>query len=106
MPGDVLIASDKRQFELRVDPEIYSIEVCKKSCYALMFLFSSKISVESKQLVINASINQETTETIPQLQELLLDELLDYSLRESISLKTEAVRNVILSNAFSKTRLV
>ena len=106
MPEEELISSDKRQFILRVESEIYSMEVCKKSCYAMMSLFSSQISKDGNEFVLNISVNQETSETRAQLQELLLDELLDYSLRESISHKTESIRNVILANAFSKTKLV
>ena len=71
-----------------------------------MALFSSKISKDHDEIVIRLSINQETSESEANLQELLLDELLDYSLRESISHKTESIRNVILANAFSKSNLV
>ena len=106
MPDNGLIASDKREFVLRLDSAIYSADVCKKASYAMMSLFSSQISTDGQDFVISVSVNQETAESVSQLQELLLDELLDYSLRESISQKTESIRNVILANAFSKTKLV
>jgi His-Xaa-Ser system protein HxsD len=106
MSEEELIGSDKRYFILRVEAEVYSMEVCKKACYAMMSLFSSQISKDGHEFVLNVSVNQETSESTAQLQELLLDELLDYSLRESISNKTESIRNIILANAFSKTRLV
>ena len=51
-------------------------------------------------------ISGEHTEEVDQIKALLLDELLDYSLRASIADQTENVRNIILSNAFSNTKLV
>mgnify|MGYP006426170945 CR=1 FL=1 len=101
-----LIATDQRSFDLEIDPEIYSLEVCKKACYALLAIISCNFEVTKKKIIIKAIVCGENSEEVEQLKALLLDELLDYSLRASIAEQTENVRNVILSNAFSKTKLV
>jgi His-Xaa-Ser system protein HxsD len=101
-----LIVSDKRRFELSVDVDVYSLEVCKKACYALMSLMSCQLEKNGEKVLIDARVNTDVSQDESELMELLLDELLDYSLRESISSKTEGIRNVILSNAFSNSRLI
>ena len=82
--------------------------VCQKACYALMNLISCSIgSVDSESFwTIEASISEGCEKSVSELKHLLLDELLDYSLREKISEKTEPIRNLILSNAFSNSGLV
>ena len=101
-----VIATDKRIFDLDVDSNIYSIDVCKKACYALMAYISCSFKISQSKITITAVISGEHTEDIDQIEALLLDELLDYSLRESISSQTENLRNIILSNAFSNTKLI
>ena len=101
-----VIATDKRSFELEIDPNVYSIEVCKKACYALMSYISCNLETSRSKITIKAMISGEHTEEVDQIKALLLDELLDYSLRASIADQTENVRNIILSNAFSNTKLV
>ena len=101
-----VIASDKRSFELDVDLNVYSLEVCKKACYALMAHISCNLAISKSQITIKAMVSGEYPEDVEQIKALLLDELLDYSLRASISDQTENIRNVILSNAFSNTKLV
>jgi len=100
-----LIASDKHSFELRVDAGVYSLEVCKKACYALMSHISCEIKYSAPEIIIYATCNGLTDYDPKELHALLLDELLDYSLRESIAQKSETLRNIILSNAFSNTKL-
>ncbi len=101
-----LIASSRPRFEVSVDVNVYSLEVCKKACYALMSLMSCQLRQLGETVVIEAHVNSDGKKDVPELTELLLDELLDYSLRETISSKTEGIRNVILSNAFSNSKLI
>lgn len=100
-----IIASDKESFELQFDADIYSIEVCKKACYALMSHISCKLEKNNNKIIITATPNSNHPESSEQIKALLMDELLDYSLRETIAKKTEDYRNIILSNAFSKSKL-
>lgn len=101
----VVIATDKGSFELKLDTDIYSIEVCKKACYALMSHISCQLGKTGNQITIVATLNSDHPEDKQQLKALLMDELLDYSLRETISSKTENIRDIILSNAFSNSKL-
>lgn len=101
-----VIASDRRSFELEVDREIYDLEVCKKACYALMAYISCKFEMDKSKITIKAIVSSEHSEELEEIEALLLDELLDYSLRASITIQTSNVKNIILSNAFSKTKLV
>jgi His-Xaa-Ser system protein HxsD len=101
-----VIATDKQVFKLELDVNVYSLEVCKKACYALMNYISCQLASSESHITITASINGDYTEDVDQMKALLFDELLDYSLRESISSQTENLRNIILSNAFSNTKLI
>tara|TARA_R110002074_G_scaffold242440_1_gene414283 strand:+ start:181 stop:498 length:318 start_codon:yes stop_codon:yes gene_type:complete len=103
---DSLIASDKSSFELRLDESVYSIAVIKKASYALMQLMSCLISNHDGKVTVKVTPTPDCDKGHNELEALLVDELLDYSLREIISDKTEPVRNLILSNAFSNTKLV
>ena len=71
-----------------------------------MNYISCQIDLVEQKIIITATLNDDCKKTIKELKSLLLDELLDYSLREIISEKTEHVRTLILSNAFSNTKLV
>lgn len=101
-----VIATESRSFQAKINPSIYSLLVCQKACYALMNYMSCKIDYVGDDLVIEVNVSDECDKTLDDLNHLLLDELLDYALREKISEKTEPVRNLILSNAFSNTGLV
>jgi His-Xaa-Ser system protein HxsD len=101
-----VIASDKCSFELRLDSKVYSLDVCKKASYALIDLLSCEIKVVDTDILISAVKSGDSELGANELHALLLDELLDYSLRESISSQTDNIRNIILSNAFSNTKLV
>jgi His-Xaa-Ser system protein HxsD len=103
---NTVIASDRWSCELELDQEVYSLEVCKKACYALMHYASCQIKKTDSSIRILARPGDDCSVTSQEFEALLLDELLDYSLRDSISAQTEDIRNVILSNAFSNTKLV
>lgn len=103
----MVIATDKRHLEFEIDSAVYSMECVKKSCYALMAIGSSEIrTLTDHQILVKMAILQDINQSDAEIRQLLFDELLDYSLRESISKQTEGVRNVILANAFSRSRLI
>lgn len=101
-----LITSDKLVFSMSLSKDVYSLSVCKKASYALMNLVSCEISISQESIDIKVLRNNQCELSESELELLILDELLDYSLREEISDKTEHIRTVILSNAFSNTKLV
>lgn len=71
-----------------------------------MSLASCEIQKEENVFTVTVNVLTDISQSDKEIRLLLLDELLDYSLRESISEQTEDVRNVILANAFSRSRLV
>lgn len=101
-----LIASDRHSFVVDIDQAVYSLTSVKKACYALMQFMSCQLSVDGDKIVIKSYPVADCAKGPEELEALLLDELLDYSLREIISEKTDPTRNLILSNAFSNTKLV
>lgn len=103
-----IIATDKRLIRMRIDEDVYSLESVKKACYAIMALASCEITkIEGGGgLEVLLYVVKDTNHSDAEISQVLLDELLDYSLRESIAEQTEDVRNVILANAFSRSRLV
>ncbi len=104
--ADGNIASDLDPFILEVDVDVYSLQVVQKACYALMRYISCSVSKENKKYSIRVLPSAGNTFCADELERMLLDELLDYSLRERIVEQTEPVRNLILANAFSRTTLV
>lgn len=101
-----LIGTDKSQFTLVLDQEVYSLTVVQKACYSLMHYMSCLVSISGGNVIVKANPSPEGEKPVSELESLLMDELLDYSLRETISQQTETVRNLILSNAFSNTKLI
>ena len=72
-----------------------------------MALASCEITkIEGGGLEVLLYVVKDTKHSDAEISQVLLDELLDYSLRESIAEQTEDVRNLILANAFSRSRLV
>ena len=71
-----------------------------------MSLASCEIQKEEALFTVTVNVISDASQSNNEIRLLLLDELLDYSLRESISEQTEDVRNIILANAFSRSRLV
>jgi len=104
---DDVIATDTVSFVLEVSLDVYNLHVCKKACYALMGLVSCEIDCdENNRARIEVTASKDCKLDEASLRQFLTDELLDYSLREEIGIKTENIRNIILSNAFSNTKLV
>ena len=93
--------------KLLFDEAVYSIEALKKASYKNIARYSVVIKKEGAQLECLFSFPAATSDK--QIQEYLDDfkkEVLDQDLREKIKRETEAVRNLILSHAFSKTGLI
>jgi His-Xaa-Ser system protein HxsD len=101
-----IFLSDKQSFVVAVDSSIYSVEVCQKACYALLSYMSCQVATSDGAFAITVLPAKDCDKDAGELRALLLDELLDYSLREKIAISTEPLRNLILSNAFSNTKLV
>lgn len=93
--------------EILVDLHIYSIIAVKKACYKFTADCSIQIKTDDTNKLRVTFVFPLNTRS--EIQNKLIDEfhneLLDQDLRERISKETELVRNLILAEAFSKTRL-
>jgi His-Xaa-Ser system protein HxsD len=93
--------------ELRVDLDVYSLESLKRSLYRFSDRFSSFITVEARVAVVALTFAPgATSEFVSAVLDSFRKELLDQDLRERVRQETEAVRNLILSHALSKTGLI
>lgn len=102
-----IITTDKPVFEIEIDSNVYSLDSCKKAAYALMAKCTAKIELSANNKINITVIPIPTSDlSESELTTIILDEVLDYSLRESIRDQTSSYRDIILSNAFSNTKLI
>ena len=100
--------ASKDSIKLCLSLNIYSLEAIKKVCYKFADRCSILLNEASdREVEIIFEFPEKTDE--PQRKEILRafsNELLDQDLREQIAKETEATRNLILAEAFSKTSLI
>ncbi len=88
------------------DDRVFSLMAIKKAAYTYLRTFSTEIIQEGNQihcrLVFTLPIDESAR---ARCIEEFRKEVLDQDLRERLKAETEAVRNVILAHAFSKTGL-
>lgn len=97
-------------FSLDIDLNIYSIDAIKNAAYK----FTDRCSIYLEELNQEAHsvkavfrfLDNKTKSDQDRILNEFKNELLDQDLRERISSETEAVRNLILAQAFSKTSLL
>lgn len=88
------------------DSKVFSLFAIKKSAYTHLRAFSAEITVQGEQIRCQLTFSSPATEEEGgRLVEDFRKEVLDQDLRERLKTETEAVRNVILAHAFSKTGL-
>lgn len=98
----------KKALKLCVNLNIYSLDALKKTCYkfadqAAIFLNE----IDDKMIEVVFDLAEETNKSNrKRLIHNFCNELLDQDLREKIASETEATRNLILAQAFSKTSLL
>jgi His-Xaa-Ser system protein HxsD len=88
------------------DSQVYSLTAVKKAAYKYLDRFSADISIVDTK--INCRLTSTSSNDQGRRQLLVEDfrkEVLDQDLRETLKVETEAVRNLILSYAFSKTTI-
>ncbi len=89
------------------DATVFPLIAVKKAAYKSLRAFSANISLQGDlihcQLTFSSPVSDEEG---ARLVEDFRKEVLDQDLRERLKSETEAVRNVILAHAFSKTGLV
>jgi His-Xaa-Ser system protein HxsD len=94
--------------ELFFDSNVYDLDVIKKASYRFIDQFSVDISLgnDSKIICVISYPSSKSPESVDHMVSEFKKELLDQDLRKRIGIETEAVRNLILAHAFSKTSLV
>jgi len=96
-----------KRLAVTFDSNVYSLMAIKKAAYKALRAFSADITMQGElihcQLTFSSPVSEEEA---GRLVEDFKKEVLDQDLRERLQSETEAVRNVILAHAFSKTKLV
>ncbi len=92
---------------LEFDLTVYSIDAIKKALYVHSNRISANIRRQDSLAIVDIKfkpgLGEKSTSLI--LYELR-NEVLDYDLRESVKKETDAVRNLILAHAFSRTTMI
>src|SRR5687767_4882427 len=98
------VSNDGAVFIVKVDLRVFSMDSLLKTAYwytnrcYLHLQFGAKDTVEARFKVKPGS-------TVENLPERFLNDLLDQTLQERVAKESEAVRNLILAHALSKTSL-
>jgi len=89
------------------DDRVFSLIAIKKAAYTYLRTFSTEITGQDNQICCQLVFTPAVDEAARvRFVEDFKKEVLDQDLRERLKTETEAVRNVILAHAFSKTGLI
>ncbi|NDD11265.1 MAG: His-Xaa-Ser system protein HxsD [Betaproteobacteria bacterium] len=92
---------------LEFDLTVYSLDAIKKALYVYTNRISANIRKQDSTAIVDIKFKPGLGETSAgRILDELRNEVLDYDLRESVKKETEAVRNLILAHAFSKTPMI
>lgn len=91
--------------QIQLDASVYSLEAIEKAAYRFIDRFAAVISIEGNYVVLNLSFDSNYASMSENILADFKKELLDQNLRLKIKKETEAIRNLILSYAFSKSGL-
>jgi His-Xaa-Ser system protein HxsD len=93
--------------EVTFDPAVFSLDSVKAACYRFSDRFSPSIEIRNSTIVCQLKFDSRFSEaSIPAEIDNFKKEVLDQDLRQKLKVETEAVRNLILAHAFSKTGLI
>jgi His-Xaa-Ser system protein HxsD len=89
------------------DLNVYTLDVLKRAAYRYINIFSINFEVKNNLVICALHFtNKSTADQCSYYADQYKKEVLDQDLRNTIKNETEAIRNLILAQAFSKTRLV
>ena len=88
------------------DMAVYRLEAIKKAVYRLGARCSFQIELVGTGSVRVTAIPRDAADDVAILVAELRNEVLDQELREVVAKETEAIRNLIVLQAFSKTSLL
>lgn len=89
------------------DSHVYTLIAVKKAAYKYLDSFSADISLTNDEVRCLLKLTSPgSVESFAKLVDDFKKEVLDQDLRETLKIETEAVRNLILAHAFSKTGII
>jgi His-Xaa-Ser system protein HxsD len=90
---------------LSINPAVYRLSAVQKAAYKYSGHFH--VLINQSETVIEVRLQPKEGCTSPEIAARdFANEILDQELREVVATETEAVRNLILAQAFSKTSLI
>ena len=98
--------SEPKPITIRIDLTVYRLNAVKKAAYKFGDRCSIEICSTDEHDVIVTLRPKKLLESLQQLRGEFMNEVLDQELREVVATETEAVRNLILAQAFSQTSLL
>jgi len=98
---------ESKTISVNFDSQVFSLMAIKKAAYKYIDSFSADITAENHEVRCVLSLTSpRNEENSARLVDDFKKEVLDQDLRETLKDETEAVRNLILAHAFSKTGIV
>lgn len=93
--------------KLVFDERLYDAQVLHKAAYRSMNSLTVDIATEGARFIcaLSSNIGVDESSFLSAVQEFKKD-VLDYQLRHQLSTETQAIKNLILGLAFSKTGLI
>lgn len=93
--------------EIEFDESVYSLDTLQRASLKYSDLASIAISRSaSGSLCAKATLFEDASITADELGKVLVNEVMDQSLRERIAQQTFTERNLILSYTFSRSKLI
>ncbi len=98
---------ESKAISVNFDSQVFSLMAIKKAAYKYIDAFAADITIENHEIRCVLSLTSpRTEESSARLVDDFKKEVLDQDLREKLKDETEAVRNLVLAHAFSKTGIV
>ena len=98
---------EARTIAVNFDSHVFSLIAVKKAAYKYIDSFSADISLTNNEVkCLLKFTSRGSDESSSRLVDDFKREVLDQDLREQLKVETEAVRNLILAHAFSKTGMI
>jgi len=101
-----IASSSEQGLVVFVDRSVYGLEAVKKAAYKFGDRFHILIEAQEDTRVKVTLKSKTPLNNADYLAGEFCNEVLDQELRESIAKETDAVRNLLLAHAFSKTSLL
>lgn len=95
-----------KYLKIEFDPAAYNLIAIEKAAYRGSKFFTSDIQISNNIICTLTACANVRIEDFNHAVEEFKKNVLDYQLREKIKIETQAVRNLILGLAFSKTELI